>query len=186
MNKRHSRVTDWGLQHVPIRETDTILDVGCGGGRTVAKLAAAAARGVVHGIDHAKQSVAAALRTNRQLARTGRISIQEASVSNLPFPDHTFDLVTAVETHFWWNDLAAGMREIFRVLKAGGHLAIIAEFYNGGKHVKYVDRISQWTRMAILDVPQHMGIFSDAGFADVRLDEEPTKGWICVVGAKPS
>jgi hypothetical protein len=27
---------------------------------------------------------------------------------------------------------------------------------------------------------------SDAGFVDVRLDEEPAKGWICVVGAKPS
>jgi 2-polyprenyl-3-methyl-5-hydroxy-6-metoxy-1,4-benzoquinol methylase len=38
MNRRHSRVTDWGLQQVAIREHDTILDVGCGGGRTVAKL----------------------------------------------------------------------------------------------------------------------------------------------------
>ena len=45
MNSRHSRVTDWGLAHVSVSERDTILDVGCGGGRTVCKLAAMAAQG---------------------------------------------------------------------------------------------------------------------------------------------
>lgn len=45
MNRRHSRVTKWGLQHVTVRHRDTILDVGCGGGKTVAKLAAIATEG---------------------------------------------------------------------------------------------------------------------------------------------
>jgi hypothetical protein len=40
MNSRHSKVTDWGLSHVAVGEHDTVLDVGCGGGRTVSKLAA--------------------------------------------------------------------------------------------------------------------------------------------------
>jgi hypothetical protein len=39
MNRRHSAVTDWGLHHVVIEARDTILDAGCGGGRTLAKLA---------------------------------------------------------------------------------------------------------------------------------------------------
>lgn len=42
MNRQHSQLTDWGLTHIPIGQNDTILDVGCGGGRTVSKLAAAA------------------------------------------------------------------------------------------------------------------------------------------------
>lgn len=42
MNRSHSSLTDWGLQYVPLREDDVILDVGCGGGRTVEKLAKAA------------------------------------------------------------------------------------------------------------------------------------------------
>jgi len=53
MNRRHSKLTDWGLGHLSVRETDTILDVGCGGGRTIAKLADLARRGTVHGIDYA-------------------------------------------------------------------------------------------------------------------------------------
>lgn len=184
MNRRHSNLTDWGLAHLTIREGDRILDVGCGGGRTVAKLAALAPRGKVDGIDYAPTSVTAARMLNRSLIDTGRVSIQEASVSELPFADDTFDLVTAVETHFWWQDLNRGMREAFRVLRPGGRMAVIAEFYNGGKHARYADRLGKWTGMASLDVQQHESMLADAGFAEVKVDEDAARGWICVLGMK--
>jgi ubiquinone/menaquinone biosynthesis C-methylase UbiE len=50
----------------------------------------------------------------------------------LPFPDGLFDLVTAVETHYFWPDLPADMREIQRVLRPGGTLVVLAEAYKGG------------------------------------------------------
>ncbi len=83
MNRRHAQVTDWGLSHVAVREHDTILDIGCGGGKTVAKLAAAAGKGVVHGADYAEASVAAAQRTNSELVKRGRVIIQQASAADL-------------------------------------------------------------------------------------------------------
>jgi hypothetical protein len=73
-----------------------------------------------------------------------------------------------------------------RVVKPGGCLIIIAEFYNGGKYAKYADRLSRWTSMAVLDVAQHERAFLDAGFIDGRIVEQPRAGWICGVGQKPA
>ena len=65
MNSRHSKVTDWGLSHASVEKNATVLDVGCGGGRTVSKLAAAT-HGKVYGVDFSRESVIVANRTNRR------------------------------------------------------------------------------------------------------------------------
>lgn len=186
MNRRHSALTDWGLQLVSIGAGDTVLDVGCGGGRTVAKLAARATAGRVYGIDIAPESIAVSRRTIRQAIATGRVSIDQASVAALPFAAETFDLVTAIETHFWWQSLGDGMREICRVLEPGGTLVIIAEFYNGGRHARYAARLGALTGMAALDVAQHQEMFAGAGFTGVRVVEDGRRGWIAAIGTKPA
>lgn len=185
MNRSHSDLTDWGLAFVHVESHDVILDVGCGGGRTVAMLARLATAGKVYGIDHAAQSVAASRAFNRRAVESGTVDIRQASVSALPFADGTFDLVTAIETHFWWADLAGGMREIWRVLKPGGRLLIIAEFYDGGKHARYAARLTNMTGMASLTVDDHRQLFASAEFADVDVAEHAAKGWIRCMGTKP-
>jgi hypothetical protein len=64
-------------------------------------------------------------------------------------------------------------------------MVTVAEFYNGGRHAKYGDRLARLTTMASLDVPQHKAMFVDAGFTDVSVNEATERGWICVVGTKP-
>ena len=79
----------------------TILDVGCGGGETVRKLAALAPEGNVIGLDYSAASVAVSRETNAQEIESGRVQIEQGSVAVLPFSDGTFDIVTAVETHYY-------------------------------------------------------------------------------------
>jgi ubiquinone/menaquinone biosynthesis C-methylase UbiE len=187
MNSRHSKVTDWGLSHISVETHDTILDVGCGGGRTVSKLAAIATEGKVCGLDYSKESVAVASRINREWIKMGRVEIREGTVSQLPFPDAVFDLVTAVETHFWWPDLLAGMREVLRVLKPGGTLIIIAEIYKGAQTAtaKLAEKYLPLSGMALLSVDEHRELFANTGYSDIQVITEPRKGWICGIGKKP-
>ena len=187
MNASHSGVTDWGLTHVAIEKHYTILDVGCGGGRTISKLANAAPEGKVYGVDYSEESVAASKRTNARSIEAGKIEVHHGSVSQLPFQDNMFDLVTAVETHFWWSNLPGDMREVFRVVKPGGKLVIIAEVYKGANTTvsKLAEKYAQHTGMKLLSVDEHRELFANAGFSDVQIFEQPNKGWICCLGKKP-
>ena len=39
MNEHHSAVTDWALGFLDVKEDSKALDIGCGGGATLAKIA---------------------------------------------------------------------------------------------------------------------------------------------------
>ena len=185
MNQSHSALTDWGLTHVSIEKDFAILDVGCGGGRTVQKLATAASEGRIVGVDYALGSVETSRATNAQRIRDGRVEIRQASVSSLPFPDSTFDLVSAVETHYYWPDLAGDLREIVRVAKPGGSVIVIAESYKGARNDLMMRPAMALLSAKVMSAPEHRDWFERAGLVQVQVFEEKSHGWICVTGRKP-
>jgi ubiquinone/menaquinone biosynthesis C-methylase UbiE len=185
MNASHAAVTQWGLTHVAIGDHFTILDVGCGGGRTVDRLAAIATHGTVYGVDFSEASVAMARETNLPAIADGRVIIEQAPVSALPFPDSTFDLVTAVETHYYWPDLPHDVREVMRVLKRSGMFLIVAETYRGRRNDwLFRPMMTLVLRAAYLTPAQHRQLLVDAGYVDVRVLEEKSQGWICAIGTR--
>ena len=188
MNASHSKLTDWGLRHVSFESHFTILDVGCGGGRSIRKMAAIANAGKVYGVDFSEDSVATSRKTNAVSIESGRVEIRHASVSALPFPDNMFDTVTAVETHFWWPDLPGGVREIRRVLKPGGQLALIAEIYRDANTLtsRLAEQQAGRTGLTLLSVGEHRALLAAEGFVDVEIDTAIDHGWICATGRKPA
>lgn len=184
MNKRHSDLTDWGLQHIEVGRHFTVLDVGCGGGRTIQKLAGRATDGKVFGADYAAGSVAASQANNDELIKADRVAVVQASVSALPFSEGQFDLVTAVETQYFWPDLVNDMKEIRRVLKPSGMLVVIAEAYQGGGSSKAHNAVLTFLGNGCLSLAGHRELFAKAGYTDVQVFEERRRGWICVLGRK--
>jgi len=188
MNAEHSRMTDWALANISITNNSTVLDVGCGGGRTVKKLADRAAEGKVFGIDFSEQSVATSRKTTERLIGLGRVGIVHGTVSRLPFAENLFDLVTAVETYYFWPDLVTDMQEIARVLKPGGQFAVIAEAYKGGSHDKRFQQIlqvaTQESKINYLSAEQLGEALSRAGLGKVQVFKEEKKGWVCAIGCK--
>ena len=179
-------MTDWGLQHVPIEKQFTILDVGCGGGRTIRKHAAAAPDGMVYGIDYVSRSVAASRAENRDAIEKGRVEIQQASVSQLPFPDAKFDLVSAVETIYYWPDPVKDLQEILRVLKPGGRVIVICETYKGGRWSFVKSPAMKLLGAKNFSVDECKELLTSAAFIEVQVLVEPTRGWICAIGKRPA
>jgi ubiquinone/menaquinone biosynthesis C-methylase UbiE len=185
MNLGHAALVDWGLQRLSVPKDAAILDVGCGGGRTVGSLAALASEGNVIGLDYSRASVAVSRNTNATEIEAGRVQIAQGSVAALPFPDRTFDIVTAVETHYYWPDLPGNVREILRVLKPGGTFALIAETYRGGPFRLLYRIVMLLVRAAFLSDREHRELLTQAGFTEVATMHLSGKNWICATGRRP-
>jgi SAM-dependent methyltransferase len=185
MNIKHTPMTNWGLSHLSVGRQDTILDIGCGGGSTIHKLAKIATNGKVFGIDFSDESVAVSRTTNRHFIQMGRVEIQQSTVSCLPFSNNMFDLITAINTHYYWNNMATDMQEILRTLKPGGKVIIIGSLYEGGKDDERNQRYAELIKIAYPSINDLRAIFLKVGFSEIQTFEKDNIGWMCIIGRKP-
>jgi ubiquinone/menaquinone biosynthesis C-methylase UbiE len=105
-----------------IRDMD-VLEVGCSAGGYVVLARSMGARRVA-GVDVDKDALRRAREWAAQQRNGAGIAMSVASVTELPFPDETFDLVICTEVLEHVPDARAGLAEIFRVLRLGGTLAV--------------------------------------------------------------
>ena len=92
----------------------------------VADLASRAARGLVVGVDHSPVMIRQAGRRNRAAIRAGRVRLMHPPVESLP-GDGPFDAALAVNTVGMWPDPAARLRELGRLLRPGGRIALVSQ-----------------------------------------------------------
>jgi ubiquinone/menaquinone biosynthesis C-methylase UbiE len=184
MNRAHSPLTKWALGQIEVADTAIVLDIGCGGGRTVDRLANMAVNGWVVGLDYSEDSVLVSRRKNSRHIHNGRAEICHASVSFIPYEDNTFDLLTAVETFYFWPAPDADLLEVKRVLKPGGQLLIACAMYKGGKHDKRNQRFVDEINMTYLSVDEFRALLTSSGFDRVQAVVDYDRGWICATARK--
>ena len=99
----------------------TVLDVGTGPGRLPLLIAAQYPHMSVSGVDLSAEMIARATAAADVRATPGArpISFRIADVTHLPFDDRSVDLVVSTISMHHWADLAAGLREVVRVLRPG-------------------------------------------------------------------
>ncbi|MGG0187765.1 class I SAM-dependent methyltransferase [Bacillus rhizoplanae] len=135
MNVAHTNMTKWALSKIKISESAIMLDIGCGGGKTVHTLSKMSPYGKVYGIDYSEKAVENSIKMNKEDVNLGKVLIKKASVSSIPFSNHFFDMITAFQTHYFWPNLENDVKEIFRVLKPNGYFIIVAELYKINYHM---------------------------------------------------
>lgn len=177
MNQSHKPLSIWGLSFVNIEPEWILLDVGCGGGKTVGRLAQRAIAGKVFGIDYSPDMVKYSKKVNKKLIAQNRVEIIEGSVQKMGFPDNFFDLVTAFETYYFWSEVPAALREIKRVLKPNGKLLVVSEMVKDGiyevKHKKLIEQ----TSVRLIPLEEIRNILKSVGFADVQLFTRTGSSW---------
>jgi ubiquinone/menaquinone biosynthesis C-methylase UbiE len=141
----------WGVGLLELRAGERVLEVGFGPGVAIELLAGAAPEVRVAGIDPSSEMVAQAVRRNAAAIARHAVDLREGSADALPFDDDTFDAALAINSLQVWPDASAGLREIRRVAKPGGRVALV-----------FTPRSGQ-ARTGITE------LLSEAGFVEARL-----------------
>ena len=179
MNFGHAPLTNWGLGLIEIHDRWTMLDIGCGGGATLKRLLKRSEGAKVYGIDISEESVAKARRVNAKVLDK-QVFVTQGSAEKLPYEDGKFDLVTAVETVYFWPNLPDCLKEVKRVLKPGGRFAIMVEV---------IENDSMWTDivkgMTAYSPEQLKKLLDDAGFIQTEIHRKKPS-YATILGVKAS
>jgi ubiquinone/menaquinone biosynthesis C-methylase UbiE len=130
--------------------------------------------------------VAVARRTNADAIRAGRVAIHHASVSQLPFAAGSFDLVTAIESHYYWPDFVGALREIHRVLRPGGKIVLVAETYETAGQALANRGAMRLLGGTVRSVVEHTAALTEAGFTEPAAKEDSQHSWLRVTALKRS
>jgi ubiquinone/menaquinone biosynthesis C-methylase UbiE len=160
---------------------DRVLEVGFGPGVALAALLTRATEGFVAGVDVSESMVRQARSRYAAAIAAGRLDIRVGDAISLPYDEAAFDKVCGTHVIYFWRDPVATVRELRRVLRPGGILALAyqerpvaaraliqagAKLYGSGEVERVVWR---------------------AGFADVHVETLPApKGPVgsCLLAAK--
>ncbi len=184
MNRGHAPLTLWGLSHAQIESDYLILDVGCGGGATVSRLAQRVATGKVFGIDYSADMVEYSKKVNKKLIAQNRVEIIEESVGKMGFSDNLFDLVTAIETYYFWPNFSEALQEIKRVLKPDGKLLMVNEMVKDGVYEIKNAKLIQQTQVHLFPLQEISDIMQSVGFADVQIFTKDNTPWNAILARK--
>ena len=178
MNCCDAPLTNWGLDLIGIQNNWTMLDIGCGGGATLQRLLKRSKNAKVYGIDISEESVAKAKKVNAEVLDK-RVFVTQGSAEKLPYEDGKFNLVTAVETVYFWPNLPNCLQEVRRVLKQGGKFAIMVEVLNSDS--MWTDVVEGMTAYSPEDLKK---LLDEAGFTQTEIHrKKPT--YATILGVKP-
>jgi ubiquinone/menaquinone biosynthesis C-methylase UbiE len=130
----------WVVELLNVASNESVLEVGFGPGTAIRRLSALAAH--VAGVDPSREMVAQAWARNAVAIENGRVELRHGSVGDLPFADETFHKAMAINSMQIWPDADAGLREMWRVLKPGGTIALGFNPYSGQRNAGLTEKLS--------------------------------------------
>lgn len=183
MSLETAPVNGVALERLAAREGEAILEVGCGHGRTLARLATGPA-GFLAGIDPSEVMVGVARRRLRRAIASGRVEVALGRSDALPFPDGRFDAALAVHVLYFWPDAVVELREILRVLRPGGRLLL-------GYRPRDAETLAALPASVytLRSIEETEALLEKAGFAAIATHAAPARGatgFVCTEARRPA
>jgi SAM-dependent methyltransferase len=152
---------------------ETVVDFGCGAGIDVVLAAdKVSSSGKVVGVDFAPHMIERAKQTGTEAGLTETTEFVVADLERVTLPDGLADVVISNCVINLCPDKEAVYREVLRVLKPGGRLAISDIVYTGKIDPQIRERFqSTWAGCVggTIEEDQYFQILQDTGFTDIEV-----------------
>ena len=130
----------------PVNRGEAVLDIGCGSGiDSIIAVNLVGPEGKATGIDLVPEMLARA-GENARMAGVENVTFMEASAEQLPFPDHSFDVVISNGVFNLVVDKVKALAEVYRVLKPGGRFMLADQVLAGELPKETKARVANWAR----------------------------------------
>lgn len=162
------RLTDVLIERTPVSAGQRVLDIGCGTGHPVLRLAAATGADVA-GVTVSADQVGSAERNARDRGLAERADFLLADAAELPFDDDAFDAVWLVETMMYISDKTGALTEARRVLRPGGIL-VLSDYTERTEFSEQMRKVLKegFTVSALPTAEQYERLFVESGFTVTR------------------
>ena len=185
MRRGNAALNLWLVDLLDVQPADRVLEVGFGPGVALDALLARAADGFVAGVDASALLVQQARARHASAIAAGRLEVRQGDAAALPFGEATFDRACGTHVIYFWPDPVAAVRELRRVLRPGGTLAL---GYQERGHMPEVALRTMGTIASRLYGPGEVEqVVRDAGFVAVRTETQGNPehpGGFCLLAVK--
>lgn len=156
-----------------------VLDLGSGGGLDCFQAAKVVGiQGSVIGVD-ATPSMITLANQNKAKMGVANVEFRQGTIESLPVASNSIDLIISNCVIDISADKTAVFQEAFRVLKAGGRIAISDTVLMGDIPAALKPNIDQWAGAVItplISLPTYLQFMVDAGFVNIRVDSLTSYG----------
>ena len=157
---------------IDLREGDTVLDLGSGGGIDVLLSARRVGpAGKVYGLDMTDEMLALA-RENQRRAGATNVEFLKGDIEHIPLPDNSVDVIISNCVINLAADKGRVLREAFRVLKPGGRFAVSDVVVRGEVPADIRRSVELWVGCVAgaLEEGEYARLLTEAGFAEVEVE----------------
>lgn len=159
MNFTNSNIISKAIDSLQVKPNDIILEIGPGNARHVKDIIRKAENINYYGIDISETMVAEARKLNQGISNA-HFTLSDGAT--IPFKDSYFNKVFTVNTIYFWENPAAYVNEISRVLQSGGMLSIGFIPKSTMKHIPFAKY-----GFTLYDIETVRGILKANGFIDI-------------------
>ncbi|MTI87681.1 MAG: class I SAM-dependent methyltransferase [Balneolaceae bacterium] len=163
LNNSNQSLYDLAFEITNLEADQHLLEIGFGNGRHFPQYFDQEAELHITGVDFSRDMCNEARTHNADLIKEGKVEIQCTDSASLPFADHTFDLVVAINVVYFWDPPAPYIREIRRVLKDGAHFLIGFRPRNTVEHLEFTKH-----NFTLYEAGELLTLLSKHGFSEVQ------------------